>query len=64
MISYLRYWWFKIGIKAGWITDSYCATHDGGYEYMSEEDRQEMEEGGRSLPSSCNRAIVRIAGKR
>lgn len=46
MISYLRYWWFKIGIKAGWITDSYCATHDGGYEYMSEEDRQEMEEGG------------------
>ena len=46
MISYLRYWWFKIGIKAGWITDSYCATHDGGYWYMSEEDRQEMEEGG------------------
>jgi len=41
-----RYWWFKIGIKAGWITDSYCATHDGGYEYMSEEERQELEEGG------------------
>ena len=46
MKDYLRYYWFKIGIKAGWITDSYCMTHDGGYEYFTEEEREEYEDGG------------------
>jgi hypothetical protein len=32
MKNYLRYYWFRIGIKAGWITESYCMTHEGGYE--------------------------------
>lgn len=46
MKNYLRYYWFKIGIKANWITDSYCMTHEGNYDYMTEEEREEWDEGG------------------
>jgi hypothetical protein len=33
-------YWLRIGIKAGWISKPYCMTHDGNYEYMSEEERE------------------------
>jgi hypothetical protein len=46
MKNYLRYYWFRIGIKAGWITESYCMTHEGGYKYMTEEEREEWDDGG------------------
>jgi hypothetical protein len=38
--------WLSNGIERGWITDPYCNTHDGGYEYMNEEEVQEWEDGG------------------
>lgn len=38
--------WLNNGIDRGWITDPYCVTHDGGYEYMSEEELEDWEAGG------------------
>ena len=38
--------WLSNGIENGWVTEPFCATHDGGMEYMSEEEIQEWEEGG------------------
>ena len=38
--------WLENGIERGWITPPYCNTHDGGFEYASEEEVQEWEEGG------------------
>ena len=29
--------WLQNGIERGWISDPYCHTHDGGYQYMSED---------------------------
>lgn len=42
----IEIWWLRIGIRAGWISKPYCATHDGNYEYMSEDERKEWDEGG------------------
>lgn len=39
-------WWLYIGVKMGWISMPYCNTHDGGYEYMTEEEHAEWEAGG------------------
>jgi hypothetical protein len=38
--------WLRFGIRKGWISPPYCATHDGGYDYMTEEERAEWDEGG------------------
>lgn len=38
--------WLRNGIERGWITDPFCVTHDGGYEFMTDEERQEWEDGG------------------
>ena len=38
--------WLREGIEMGWVTDPYCATHDGGMQYWSEEEVQEWEDGG------------------
>lgn len=38
--------WLRNGIERGWISDPYCNTHDGGDQYMSEEEVQEWEDGG------------------
>ena len=38
--------WLRNGIERGWVSDPYCHTHDGGYEYMSEEEMKEWEAGG------------------
>lgn len=38
--------WLEFGHAKGWITDVFCATHDGGYSVMSEEEIQEWDDGG------------------
>lgn len=38
--------WRKEGEDKGWISPAYCVTHDGGYEYFSEEERKDLDEGG------------------
>jgi hypothetical protein len=38
--------WLSNGIERGWISNPFCSTHDGGYEYMSEEELEEWEAGG------------------
>ena len=38
--------WLQNGIERGWVTDPYCVTHDGGMEYMSEEELEEWDQGG------------------
>ena len=38
--------WVQYGIAKGWVSDSYCATHDGGSQYWTEEEMLEWEEGG------------------
>jgi hypothetical protein len=38
--------WVQYGMAKGWVSDSYCATHDGGYEYMTDDEREQWEEGG------------------
>ena len=38
--------WRKEGEDKGWISAAYCVTHDGGYEYFSEEEREQLDEGG------------------
>lgn len=37
--------WLLNGIEKGWVTEPFCNTHDGGFQYMSEEEVQEWEEG-------------------
>lgn len=38
--------WVGFGIANGWISPSYCSTHDGGYLYFTPEEQEEIEEGG------------------
>ena len=38
--------WINEGIERGWISEPYCNTHDGGYQYMSEEEIEEWDQGG------------------
>ena len=38
--------WLENGIERGWVTPPFCSTHDGGYEYMGEEEEAEWEAGG------------------
>ena len=37
--------WFDNGVARGWITDMFCATHDG-IPSLNEEEEKEWEEGG------------------
>lgn len=37
--------WVKFGMDKGWVSDSFCVTHDG-YLHMTEEDMEEDAEGG------------------
>jgi hypothetical protein len=37
--------WIDLGISKGWISESFCYTHDGD-PYMTEEEAQEWEDGG------------------
>ena len=38
--------WVQYGIQKGWVTDSICATHEGTYEYGTDEEREQWDEGG------------------
>ena len=38
-------YWIRIGIKMGWVSPVICATHNGTYEWESEENRREWDEG-------------------
>ena len=38
--------WLKEGIDNEWITNTFCMTHDGGLDVMSDEEQQEWENGG------------------
>lgn len=40
------YAWAEIGIKNGWISPIYCGTHDGGYDYFTDEERSDYDDGG------------------
>ena len=51
------YFWLNIGVKAGWVSWPYCATHYGNYEYMTEEERVEWDEGN----DPCHVAISVLA---
>lgn len=37
--------WVDLGIKNGWISPAYCSTHDGGYEYLTDEEKMDYDEG-------------------
>lgn len=37
--------WINNGIERGWITNSFCNTHDGD-PYMTEEEAKEWNDGG------------------
>jgi hypothetical protein len=39
-------YWLMFGVKRGWISKPYCATHDGTYDYMTEDELLEWNEGG------------------
>lgn len=36
--------WLQVGIKAGWVTNTHCSTHDGIA--MTPEEEAEFEDGG------------------
>jgi hypothetical protein len=38
--------WFQIGVDNDWVTPPFCETHDGGFEFQTDEERQEWEDGG------------------
>ncbi|CAB4164858.1 hypothetical protein UFOVP828_156 [uncultured Caudovirales phage] len=38
--------WLLQGIDKGWITEPFCSTHDGGFQYMSKEEQEEWDQGG------------------
>lgn len=50
----LYYFWLGIGVRAGWIGYPYCTTHDDNSEYMTEEEKEEWEDGG----DPCHIAIT------
>jgi len=46
-------YWLLFGMRMGWISKPYCMTHDGNYEFMTEEEREEWDAGG----DPCHTAI-------
>ena len=42
----LFHYWVRFGIKMGWTSPIICATHEGTYEWESEDSRQQWDEGG------------------
>jgi hypothetical protein len=38
-------YWLLFGMKRGWISPPYCSTHDGNFDYMTEEELYEWNEG-------------------
>ena len=46
MKDYLFRYWVRFGIRMGWASPIICSTHEGTYEYESEESQKEWDEGG------------------
>ena len=42
----LFYYWVRFGIHMGWVSPIICNTHEGTYEYESEDNREQWDEGG------------------
>lgn len=42
----LFYYWVRFGIRMGWVSPIICNTHEGTYEYESEDNREQWDEGG------------------
>jgi len=38
--------WVQLGISRGWISEQYCAVHDGGWQYLTAEEQEWADEGG------------------
>ena len=38
--------WVQVGIAKGWISEQYCAVHDGGWQYLTPEEQEYADEGG------------------
>lgn len=38
--------WVQYGVDNGWCSPIYCDTHDGGYDYLTQEQRDEWDKGG------------------
>lgn len=38
--------WQNIGIQNKWVSSTYCAIHESGYDYLTDEERKEWEAGG------------------
>jgi hypothetical protein len=53
-------YWLQLGIKMGWISKPYCMTHDGNYEYMTEEERKEWDDGGDPSIQPINKKAPQI----
>lgn len=49
--------WIQHGIAKGWISEPYCNTHDGGYEWQTDEEREQWDEGG----DPCQ-TVLRVLG--
>ena len=41
--------WMSVGIRNGWISPGYCATHDGGYDYLTDEEKVDIVEKAKKL---------------
>ena len=55
----MRRWWLYIGVKMGWISMPYCNTHDGGYEYMTEEEHAAIVAKADAAGLSITKYVVR-----
>ena len=42
----LFYYWVRFGIRMNWVSPIICNTHEGTYEYESEDNREQWDEGG------------------
>ena len=42
----LLYLWIRFGVRMGWVSPVVCSTHVGTYEYESEDNREQWDEGG------------------
>jgi len=51
--------WLENGIERRWISDPYCNTHDGGYEYKSTEEIEEWDQGG----DPCDHVVKLMIGE-
>lgn len=49
--------WLQVGMNNGWVSKPYCNTHDGGYEYFTDWEKEQWDEGG----DPCQ-TVIRVLG--